>query len=78
MVYCTCQDRPNTGLDYKAVPRLQECCRLVETGVVSNSRNKIHQTWERLFSRALYIIPSYSCLHIKQVGISERLVVVYL
>ena len=32
-------------LKYKAGPRLQECCRQVEAEVVSNCRNKIHQTW---------------------------------
>ena len=36
----------NTGLDYKAVPSLRECCRQVEAEVVSNSRDKIHQTWQ--------------------------------
>ena len=29
------------------VPRLRECGREVEAEEVSNSRNKIHQTWER-------------------------------
>ena len=42
---CTCI--PNTGNLFKAVPRLGECCRQVEAEEVSNSRNKIHQTWER-------------------------------
>ena len=46
-----------TGLDYKAVPRLRECCMQVEAEVVSNSRNKIHQTWEWPYSPALYVIP---------------------
>ena len=44
-----------TGLDYKVIPRLRECCRQVEAEVVSNSSNKIHQTWEGPYSRALYI-----------------------
>ena len=33
-------DGKHTGLDYEAVPRLQERCRQVEAEVVSNSRNK--------------------------------------
>ena len=37
-------------------PRLRECCRQVEAEVVSNSQNKIHQTWERKFSPPLYFI----------------------
>ena len=44
-----------TRLDYKADLRLQECCRQVEAEVVSNGRNKVHQTWERPCSQALYI-----------------------
>ena len=41
-----------TGLHYyKAVARLRECCRQVETEVVSNSRNKIHQTWKWSYTR---------------------------
>ena len=35
-------------------PRLHEYCRHVEAEVVSNSKNKIHQTWGPPFSRALY------------------------
>ena len=46
---------PYTGLDNKAIPRLRECCGQVEAEVVSNCRNKIHQTWERPWSQALYI-----------------------
>ena len=46
----------HTGLDYEAVPRLQECCRQFEAEVVSISRNKVHQTWEQSYSRALYEI----------------------
>ena len=38
-----------------AVPRLQECCRHFEAKVVSNNRNKIHQTWERPYTPALHI-----------------------
>ena len=34
-------------------PRLRECSRQVEAEVVSNSSNKIHQTWEPLFWRPL-------------------------
>ena len=36
--------------------RLQECSRQVEAEVVSNSRNKLHQTWKALFWRPLYYI----------------------
>ena len=42
-----------TGNLYKAVPRLQECCWQVEAEVVSNSKNKIHQTWERPYRDSL-------------------------
>ena len=45
----------STGLLYKAVPRLQECCRHVEAAEVSNSRNKVHQTWERPYRDSLYV-----------------------
>ena len=37
---------------------MRECCRQVEAGVISNSRNKIHQTWYINFSRSLYSLPS--------------------
>ena len=43
----------NTGLQYKAGPRLRECCRQVEGQVVSKRRNKIHQTWEWPCTEAL-------------------------
>ena len=33
---------------------MRECCRQSQAEVVSNSRNKIHQTWGPPFSRALY------------------------
>ena len=49
VVFLGCQNVPlidYTGNLYKAVPRLGECCRQVEAEEVSNSRNKIHQTWE--------------------------------
>ena len=39
---------------YKAVPRLRERCRQVETKVVSNGRNKILQTWDRPHRDSLY------------------------
>ena len=39
---------------YKAVPRLGECCRQVEAEEVSNSRKKIHQTWDRPYRYSLY------------------------
>ena len=35
--------------------RLRECCRQVKAGVVSNSRNKHHQTWSINLSRSLYV-----------------------
>ena len=44
-----------TGLPYKAVSRLRECCRQVEAEDVSNIRNKIHQTLERPYIPTLYI-----------------------
>ena len=39
---------------YKDVPRLRECCRQVKAEEVSNSRNNIHQTWERPYRDSLY------------------------
>ena len=33
---------------------MRECCRKIQAEVVSNSRNKIHQTWGPLFSPPLY------------------------
>ena len=42
-----------TVLHYKAIPRLQECCRKVEGELVGNSRNKILQTWEQPFRDSL-------------------------
>ena len=47
---------PHTGLGWNVVPRLRECLRQVEAEVVSNSNNKIHQTWESLFWPPLYSI----------------------
>ena len=44
----------HTGLQYKAGLWLRECCRQVEAEVLSNSRNKIHQTWCLPYTRALY------------------------
>ena len=38
-----------TGIAKRVLPRLRECSRHVEAEVVSNSGNKIHQTWEALF-----------------------------
>ena len=43
-----------SGNVYKVVPRLRECCRQVEEEAVSNSRNKIHQTWEQPYGDSLY------------------------
>ena len=39
-----------TGLHYKAVRRLRECCRQVEAELADCSRNKIYQTWKRPYS----------------------------
>ena len=44
----------STGLGKKAVPRLREWCRQSQAEVVSNSRNKIHQTWGPPIIWALY------------------------
>ena len=38
-------------------PRLRECCRQGQTEVLSNSRNKFHQTWGPPSSRNLYVLP---------------------
>ena len=38
----------------KVVPKLREFFRKVEAEVVSNSRNKIHQTWGQHFNPSLY------------------------
>ena len=48
-IYCT-------GVAKRVLPRLRECSRQVEAEVVSNSSNKIHQTWGPPFSRALYLL----------------------
>ena len=37
-----------TVIAKRVLPRLRECSRQVEAEVVSNSSNKIHQTWEAL------------------------------
>ena len=42
-----------TGLSQKTSARLSECCRQIEAEVVSNSSNKIHQTWLEPFSQTL-------------------------
>ena len=39
---------------------MRECSRPVEAEVVSNSRNKLHQTWGPWISRSLYLVLSYS------------------
>ena len=44
----------HTGLGYKVIPRLRECCKQSQAEVVSKSSSKIHQTWGLPFSRALY------------------------
>ena len=43
----------DTGNLYKAVPRFRECGMHVEAEEVSNSRNKIHQTWEQPYRDSL-------------------------
>ena len=57
-----CTSTTSSGLHYKAVPRLRECWRQVEAEVVSNSRNKSHQTWERPFSGDLYMTSTHAAL----------------
>ena len=37
----------NTGVAKRVLPRLRECSRQVEAEVVSNSSDKIHQTWPK-------------------------------
>ena len=44
----------DTGLGLKVVPRLRELCRQGQAGMISNSSNKVHQTWDLPFSRVLY------------------------
>ena len=62
----------NTGLHYKAVPRLQECCRQVEVEVVSISRNKFTKLRnERPFSEALYSVYMQYTYLILQSGLPE-------
>ena len=34
---------------------MRECCKQTQAEVVSKTRNKIHQTWEQLFSPSLYL-----------------------
>ena len=48
-----------TYLGYRLGPRLRECCGQVEAEKVSNSRNKIHQTWERSYRDSLYTYLGY-------------------
>ena len=49
MITCgdECDEQNCTGNLYTAVTWLRECFRQVKAEVVSNIRNKIHQTWER-------------------------------
>ena len=44
-----------TWVGKKAPARFRECFRQVLAEVVSKSSNKIHQTWAKPFSRALYM-----------------------
>ena len=48
--------RNTTELSKKVVPSLRECSRQSQAEVVSKSSNKIHQTWNPHFSRALHIM----------------------
>ena len=42
-----------TAVTKRVLPRFRECSRQVEAEVVSNSTNKIYQTWKALFWRSL-------------------------
>ena len=44
----------STRLHDKPIPRLRESCEQVEAEVVSNSKNKTHQTWDQSYNGALY------------------------
>ena len=46
--------RLSTGLSKKVVPRLRECCRQAQAEVISNSKDKIHQTWDPYYSPLLH------------------------
>ena len=41
------------GISIRPFPGCENACRRVEAEEVSNSMNKIHQTWERPYSKAL-------------------------
>ena len=41
-----CDVRSVQGSAKRLVPRLRECCRQGQAEVVSNSRNRIYQTWK--------------------------------
>ena len=43
-----------TAISKSQCSRLRKCCRQVEAEVISNSWNKIHQTWCTNFSKDLY------------------------
>ena len=51
----------------EAGPRLRECCRQRHAKVISNSRNKIHKTWERKFSPPLFCQAKWPA-HSQQIG----------
>ena len=55
-----------TGVAKRVLPWLRECFRQVEAEVVSNSSNKIHQTWEALFWRPLYIAKGKYFLNVQR------------
>ena len=48
--------RRNTGQGLEVVPRLREGFRQVEAEVVSDSGNKIHQTWDHFLGPPLYTL----------------------
>ena len=52
---CLTGESAYTGLGKKAPARFRECSRQVQAEVVSNSSNKIHQTWPKPFSQPLYL-----------------------
>ena len=51
------------GVGKKVGPRLREFFRQFEAEVVSNSRTKIHQTWDPLFSPPLYMNKKILFIH---------------
>ena len=52
-----------TGVTKRVTLRLRECCSKIGAEVVSNSRNKIHQTWGPLFGTHLLADGTFICLY---------------